>query len=103
MWLKGITVLACGLGWLQRSNLPTFGDDGPISTLCKYCSTVPLGFGVLLVQIHGLVTCRGWQNMALSCHFQTPKGSKMVAPTVVLFMVLTNLPQVSKLWAPWPF
>ena len=27
----------------------------------------------------------------------------MAATTAVLFMVLTNLSQVSKLWAPWPF
>ena len=40
--------------------------------------------------------------MAL-CHLLTPKGFKMAATTVVLFMVLTNLPQVSKLWALGPF
>ena len=100
---RGIPVLAWGLGWLQWSNSSTFKDDRPHSALCKYYSIVPLGFGVLLAWIHDLATCRGWQNVVFSCHLQTPKESNMAATTAVLFMVLTNLPQVSKLWALWPF
>ena len=72
VWMTGIVS-----PW---SNLPTFKDDGPNSALCEYHSTIPLGFGVLLVQIHGPAACSGQQNGVLSCHLQTPRDPRWQPP-----------------------